>query len=80
VPTKDLLSLLFRQRTEEYSEAILPQIGLRKRRIIVILLKIKRLGYFLWTINPNSKLNKKRNSMRYTMKTNCYVDLEVVLI
>ncbi len=49
---------------EEYSVVILPRIGLRRRGIIVIILKMIRLGYFHLTINPNSKLNKIRNNMR----------------
>ena len=42
-----------------YLEAILLKIGLRRRGVIVIgESQMKRLGYFLFTINPNSKLNK----------------------
>ncbi len=64
-----------------YSEAILPKIGLRRRGVIVIMEnQMKRLGYFLFTINPNSKLNKIRKSRRYTIITNTYVHLEEGMI
>jgi hypothetical protein len=32
-------------------------------------LKMIRLGYFLFTINPYSKLNKIKNNMRYAAVT-----------
>jgi hypothetical protein len=51
-----------------YSEAILLKIGLRRRGVIVIgESQMKRLGYFLFTINPNSRLNKVGNRVRYAM-------------
>jgi hypothetical protein len=55
-----------------YSEAILPKIGLRRRGIIVAIgeNQMKRRGYFLFTINPNSKLNKNRKGRRYAIITN----------
>ena len=66
---------------EGYSEAILPKIGLRWRGIIVIGdNQMTRPGYFLFTINPNSKLNKIGNNMRYTINTTSYVILEVMMI
>jgi hypothetical protein len=53
-----------------YSEAILPKIGLSRRGIIAHgENQMKRLGYFLFTINPNSKLNKMRKGGRYTIIT-----------
>jgi hypothetical protein len=55
---------------EEYSEAILPKIGLRRREFMVVLMKMERPGYFLWIMNPNSKLNNKANTKRYTIITN----------
>jgi hypothetical protein len=68
VSTKDPHSLSFRQKVEEYSEAILPRTGLRKRGIIVIgEIEMRKLGYFLFTINHNSKLNKQ--TRRYTIIT-----------
>jgi hypothetical protein len=55
----------------EYSEAILLKIGLRRMGIIVIgENQMKRLGYFLFTINPNSKLNKMRKGRRYIIVSN----------
>jgi hypothetical protein len=65
VSTKDPHLLSFRQKVEEYSEAILPKIGLRKRGLMVIgENQMIKLGYFLFTINHNSKLNKQ--ATRYT--------------
>jgi hypothetical protein len=53
-----------------YSEAILLKIGLRRKGLIVIgENQMKRLGYFLFTINPNSKLNKIGKVMRYKIIT-----------
>ena len=64
-----------------YSEAILLKIGLRRTGIIVIgENRMKKLGYFLFTINPNSKLNKIGKEMRYTIVTNSYVCLEVMIL
>ena len=64
-----------------YSEAILLKIGRRRNGLIVIgENQMKRLGYFLFTINPNSKLDKIRNNMRYSIISKAYVYLEVVLI
>ena len=55
---------------EEYSVDILPKIGLRSEGIMVTLEnQMKRLGYFLFTINPNSKLNKIGKGMRYATNT-----------
>jgi hypothetical protein len=69
VSTKDPHSLSFRQKVAEYSEAILPKIGLRKRELMVIgeIQMIKR-GYFLFTINHKSKLNKQ--ATQYATITN----------
>ncbi len=54
-----------------YLEAIHLKIGLRRRGVIVIgESQMKRLGYFLFTINPNSKLDKIRKSRRYTIIAN----------
>jgi hypothetical protein len=51
---------------EEYSEDILRKIGPRSRGIIVIgEMQMKRLGYFLLTIEPNLKYNKKKKIRRY---------------
>ena len=55
---------------------MLRKIGPRKRGIMVISRKMIRLGYFHFTINRNSKLNKIRNNMRYIIFTNFYADLE----
>ena len=64
-----------------YLEALLLKIGLRRKGLIVIGENwMKKLGYFLFTINPNSKLDKKRNNMRYSIISKAYVYLEVVLI
>ena len=69
VSTKDPHSLSFRQITGGYLEAILPKIGLRKMVItMVIILQMIKLGYFLFTINHNSKLDKQ--TKRYTTITN----------
>jgi hypothetical protein len=55
---------------EEYSVDILPKIGLRSKGIMVTLEnQMKRLGYFLFTIYPNSKLKKIGNNMRYAIIT-----------
>jgi hypothetical protein len=54
-----------------YLEAILQRIGLRRRGIMVIgENQMTRPGYFLFTINPNSKLNKIGKGVRYTIITN----------
>ena len=54
-----------------YSEALLLKIGLRRKGLIVIGENwMKKLGYFLFTINPNSKLNKEAKGMRYAIITN----------
>jgi hypothetical protein len=64
-----------------YLEAILQRIGLRARGFMVIMeIQMTRPGYFLFTINPNSKLDKIRNNMRYSIISKAYVYLEVVLI
>jgi hypothetical protein len=43
----------------EYLEGILLKIGRRGKGVIVIVEnQMKRLGYFLFIINPNLKLNK----------------------
>ena len=68
VSIKDPHSLSFRQKVEEYLEAILAKIGHRKREIIVSTLLMIKLGYFLFTINHNSKLNK--HNLRYATVTN----------
>jgi hypothetical protein len=53
-----------------YSEAILLKIGLRRKETIAIgENQMKRHGYFLFTINPNSKLNKIRKGKRYAIIT-----------
>lgn len=54
--TKDLHSLSFRQKTEEYLEGSQVKVGPRKREIIIITLKMIELGYFLLTITSNLKL------------------------
>jgi hypothetical protein len=54
-----------------YLEAILPKIGLKRRGIIVIgEIQMTRPLYFLFTINPNSKLNKIGKNMRYAIISN----------
>jgi hypothetical protein len=51
---------------EEYSEDILRKIGPRRRGIIVIReMQMKRLGYFLFTTEPNLKFNNNIKIMRY---------------
>ena len=52
---------------EEYSEALLLRIGPKSMGIMAITLKMIRPGYFLLTINPNSKFNKKTKKRRYGM-------------
>jgi hypothetical protein len=53
-----------------YSEAILLKIGLRRTGIINFgENRMRRLGYFLFIINPNSKLNKITKGRRYTIIT-----------
>ena len=55
----------------EYSEAILLKIGPKRMGFMLIQEnQMKRLGYFLFIINPNSKLNKIGNTRRYTIITN----------
>ena len=46
-----------------YSEATLQKIGLE----LVVTLKMIKLGYFLFTINNNSKLNE--HMRRYAIET-----------
>jgi hypothetical protein len=46
-----------------YLEDLHPKVGLTR----MVTLKMIRLGYFLLIINPNSKLNKIRKVMRYTI-------------
>jgi hypothetical protein len=77
VSIKDPHSLSFRQKVEEYSEVILHKIGLRRRGIMVITLQMIKLGYFLFTINHNSKL--KMHDMGYTTITNACVHLEEMI-
>ena len=60
-------------------EVILRKIGLILKEVIIIL-KMIRLGYFLFTINPNSELNKIRNRMRYSIIAITCVYLPVVMI
>jgi hypothetical protein len=67
VSTKDPHSLSFRQNVAGYSEDLLRKIGLRKRGFILNTLKMIRLGYFLFTINHNSKLNMQ--ARRYSTIT-----------
>ena len=70
VSIKDPHSLSSRQRMEEYLEAIHPKVGLKRREIIVVTtLRMIKPGYFLLTINPNSKLNKIGKGRRYTIIT-----------
>jgi hypothetical protein len=65
VSTKDPHSLSYRQKMEGYSEVILHKIGPREREVIVIMeMQMIRLGYFLFTIKLNSKLNSNKNNMR----------------
>jgi hypothetical protein len=68
VSTKDPHSLSFRQKMAGYSEDILPRIGLKRREFMVNTLPMIRLGYFLFTINHNSKLNM--HNARYRIVTN----------
>jgi hypothetical protein len=63
-----------------YSEGILRKIGKNRRKFISFILKMNWLGYFLFTINPNSKLYKITNNMRYTIIANTYVYLELAMI
>jgi hypothetical protein len=67
--TKDPHSLSFKQRVAGYSEDTLPKIGLRRRGNMVIgEIEMIRLGYFLFTINHNSKL--KMQTTQYATITN----------
>jgi hypothetical protein len=50
---------------EGYLEDLYPKVGLTR----MVKLKMIRLGYFLLTINPNSKLNKRRNRLHYKIIT-----------
>ncbi len=66
---------------EEYLEAILRKIGLKRKGVIVIMEnQMKKLGCFHLTINISSKLYRIGNNMQFTIITNTYVDLEVVVI
>jgi hypothetical protein len=68
VSTKDPHSLSFRQKVAGFLEDILHKIGLRRRGNMVIgEIEMIRLGYFLFTINHNSKLNYQ--NMRYATIT-----------
>ena len=58
VSIKDPHSQSFSQRMEGYSEVILPKIGTKMGQNFLTGLKMIRLGYFLFTINPNSKFNQ----------------------
>ena len=67
VLTKDPLLLSYRLKMEGYLEAILHKIGQRKREVIDIMeIQMITLGYFLFTIELNSKFNSNKKNMRYT--------------
>ena len=74
--TKDPHSLSLRQKMEGYLEDLHSKVGLKR----MVTLKMIRLGYFHFTINPNSKLNKIRKGMRCSIIYNTYVHLEAVMI
>ena len=76
VSTKDPHSLLFRQKMGGYLEDILHKIGRKRREIMVIIQEMIRLGYFLSTINSNSKLLDR--NVQYTTVKVTYVILEVI--
>ena len=58
---------------EGYSEAILHKIGPMVRDSG---LKMIKLGFFLFTINPNLKFNNNKNKMRYAAPSMPYVHLD----
>ena len=58
VSIKDPHSQSFSQIMEGYLEAILHKIGTIMGQNFLTGLKMIRLGYFLFTINPNSKYNQ----------------------
>jgi hypothetical protein len=67
---KDPHSQSFSQTMEGYLEAIVHKIlTITRDSGIETGLKMIRLGYFLFTINPNSKFNKIKNNMRYVAVT-----------
>jgi hypothetical protein len=61
VSIKDLHSLSFRQKVAGYSEATHHKIGLTN---MMVTKKMIKLGFFLFTINHNSKLNKQTRRYR----------------
>jgi nucleoid-associated protein YejK len=68
VSTKDPHSLSFRQKVAGFLEDSLQKTGLRERGIMLIVeIQMIKLGYFLFTINHNSKLNEQNK--RYTTNT-----------
>ena len=48
---------------DAFSEATRPKIGVRKMAIMIFILKMIKLGYFLWIIQLNLKLSKIRSNM-----------------
>jgi hypothetical protein len=48
---------------DAYLEATRPKIGVRKMAIMTFILKMIKLGYFLWIIQLNLKLRKIRSNM-----------------
>jgi len=48
---------------DAFLEATRPKIGVRKMAIMTFILKMIKLGYFLWIIQLNLKLSKIRSNM-----------------